>query len=135
MTSIFLCSAYIHTVADTSVNKDDISEALHIQEGRNSMEPDANKPKYRDFICGEEALSISPAEPYCLCRPIRRGHLNISLHYPMQQVFFSNEWNDNQRRSTVSLTDLVANRWGKRNMDKFHKIAHVKWTIMSYFNV
>ncbi|KAL0414352.1 UNVERIFIED_CONTAM: Actin-related protein 9 [Sesamum radiatum] len=39
-----------------------------------------------EYICGEEALRISPTEPYCLRRPIRRGHLNISLHYPMQQV-------------------------------------------------
>ncbi|KAL8515728.1 hypothetical protein ACS0TY_014419 [Phlomoides rotata] len=49
-------------------------------------EPSSNKPKYREYICGEEALRISPTEPYCLRRPIRRGHLNISLHYPMQQV-------------------------------------------------
>ncbi|XP_028780648.1 actin-related protein 9 isoform X1 [Neltuma alba] len=71
---------------EASMSKDDTSEPLDKKEGINSMEPDANKPKYRDFICGEEALRISPAEPYCLCRPIRRGHLNISQYYPMQQV-------------------------------------------------
>ena len=37
--------------------------------------------KYRQFICGEDAIKISPSEPYCLHRPIRRGHLNISQHY------------------------------------------------------
>lgn len=52
-------------------------------------EPSSNEPKYREYICGEEALRISPTEPYCLRRPIRRGHLNISLHYPMQQVLFT----------------------------------------------
>ncbi|KAL3626400.1 Actin-like protein arp9 [Castilleja foliolosa] len=44
------------------------------------------EPKYREYICGDEALRVSPTEPYCLRRPIRRGHLNISMHYPMQQV-------------------------------------------------
>ncbi|XP_048497057.1 actin-related protein 9 isoform X5 [Beta vulgaris subsp. vulgaris] len=42
--------------------------------------------KYREFICGEEALKISPTEPYCLRRPIRRGHFNVSPYYPAQQV-------------------------------------------------
>ncbi|XP_047315504.1 actin-related protein 9 [Impatiens glandulifera] len=42
--------------------------------------------KLREYVCGEEALTISPTEPYTLRRPIRRGHLNISQHYPMQQV-------------------------------------------------
>uniref|UniRef100_A0A7N0USW2 Actin-related protein 9 n=1 Tax=Kalanchoe fedtschenkoi TaxID=63787 RepID=A0A7N0USW2_KALFE len=46
----------------------------------------AGPPKYRDVIYGDEALKISPAEPYCIRRPIRRGHLNISQYYPMQQV-------------------------------------------------
>ncbi|KAK6138891.1 hypothetical protein DH2020_027365 [Rehmannia glutinosa] len=55
-------------------------------EGTVKDEPSSTEPKYREYICGEEALRISPTEPYCLRRPIRRGHLNISLHYPMQQV-------------------------------------------------
>ncbi|XP_042458080.1 actin-related protein 9-like isoform X2 [Zingiber officinale] len=41
---------------------------------------------FKEFICGEEALKISPVEPYSLSHPIRRGHLNISHHYPLQQV-------------------------------------------------
>lgn len=44
--------------------------------------------KYRKYICGEEALRISPSEPYCLHRPVRRGHFNVSQDYPMQQVCF-----------------------------------------------
>lgn len=42
--------------------------------------------KLKEFICGDEALKISPSEPYCLSRPIRRGHFNISQSYPLQQV-------------------------------------------------
>ncbi|KDP40299.1 hypothetical protein JCGZ_02297 [Jatropha curcas] len=55
-------------------------------EKHESKEPSTSERKYRGFICGEEALRISPTEPYCLHRPIRRGHFNISQHYPMQQV-------------------------------------------------
>ncbi|KAF3793622.1 Actin-related protein 9 [Nymphaea thermarum] len=42
--------------------------------------------RYRDFICGEEALKIAPTDPYCLCHPIRRGHFNVSQYYSSQQV-------------------------------------------------
>lgn len=42
---------------------------------------------FKDFICGHDALKISPTEPYCLRRPIRRGHFNVSQQYPLQQVF------------------------------------------------
>lgn len=56
------------------------------KEGDVNEEPSSIEPKYREYICGEEALRISATEPYCLRRPIRRGHLNISLHYPTQQV-------------------------------------------------
>lgn len=41
---------------------------------------------FKEFICGEEALKISSVEPYCLSHPIRRGHFNVSQHYPLQQV-------------------------------------------------
>ncbi|KMZ59784.1 hypothetical protein ZOSMA_6518G00010, partial [Zostera marina] len=48
--------------------------------------------KFREFICGDEAINISSSKPYCLCHPIRRGHLNVSQHYSMHQagllVFF-----------------------------------------------
>ncbi|MFS7926044.1 putative Actin family, ATPase, nucleotide binding domain-containing protein [Helianthus anomalus] len=48
--------------------------------------PQTSELKCKEYICGEEAMRISPTEPYCLRRPIRRGHLNISQYYPMQQV-------------------------------------------------
>lgn len=54
------------------------------------MELSSGERKYKEYICGEDALRISPNEPYCLRRPIRRGHLNISQHYSMQQVLSSN---------------------------------------------
>ncbi|XP_058001144.1 actin-related protein 9 isoform X1 [Hevea brasiliensis] len=63
-----------------------IGEASEKHESTDAQEPTTSGHKYRGFICGEEALRIPPTEPYCLHRPIRRGHLNISQHYPMQQV-------------------------------------------------
>ncbi|CAN1279603.1 Actin-related protein 9 [Linum perenne] len=64
------------------------------QVGQSSEEHQDDEPKkfcsteyrFRHFIIGDEALRISPTEPYCLRRPIRRGHLNISQQYPLQQV-------------------------------------------------
>ncbi|KAL8142789.1 hypothetical protein V2J09_015821 [Rumex salicifolius] len=57
---------------------------------KNIEEPsDGNKISeftYKEIICGEEALRISPNEPYCLRRPIRRGHFNVSPYYSAQQV-------------------------------------------------
>lgn len=62
------------------------NEPLDQKEGADSKELHPNENKFKEVICGEEALKISPTEPYCLRRPIRRGHLNISQHYSMQQV-------------------------------------------------
>ncbi|GMY27190.1 actin-related protein 9 isoform X4 [Fagus crenata] len=70
----------------SSINEGVANESLDQHEGTNSKELISSKPKFKQFIYGEEALKISPTEPYCLRRPIRRGHLNISQHYPMQQV-------------------------------------------------
>ncbi|KAJ0970301.1 hypothetical protein J5N97_023178 [Dioscorea zingiberensis] len=50
-------------------------------------EPCPDEYTYKKFICGEDALKISSTEPYCLHRPIRRGHFNVSEHYSPQQVF------------------------------------------------
>ncbi|CAI8603043.1 unnamed protein product [Vicia faba] len=69
-----------------TTNKDETSVSLDPKGGTDLKEIGPSNRKFREFICGEEALRISPSEPYCLCRPIRRGHLNISQHYPMQQV-------------------------------------------------
>lgn len=71
---------------ESSVDKSVINESLVQPEGTSSKEPTLTEQKFMEVICGEEALRISPTEPYCLRRPIRRGHLNISQHYPMQQV-------------------------------------------------
>lgn len=68
---------------DSSEDKDLPSTSLDQQE---EVDMDLGERKYRRFICGEEALKISPTEPYSFCRPIRRGHFNISQDYPVQQV-------------------------------------------------
>lgn len=79
--------AYIQIgYSGSSINEGVANESLDQHEGSSSKELISSKPKFRQFIFGEEALRISPTEPYCLRRPIRRGHLNISQHYPMQQV-------------------------------------------------
>ncbi|KAF6153225.1 hypothetical protein GIB67_036571, partial [Kingdonia uniflora] len=80
-------------VKDESLNHAEGSENIGVKdelldhaEGVDGREPDSSAYKYRKFICGEEAQRVSPTEPYCLRRPIRRGHLNVSQHYPSQQV-------------------------------------------------
>ncbi|MED6162677.1 Actin-like protein arp9 (SWI/SNF complex component arp9) [Stylosanthes scabra] len=72
------------TTPETS-SKDVTSESLGPKQDTGTKELHLSERKFREFICGEEALRISRAEPYCLNRPIRRGHLNISQHYSMQQ--------------------------------------------------
>lgn len=73
-------------LADNSSNKGEISGPPDLKESTAGKELGSSECKLREYICGEEALRISPTEPYCLRRPIRRGHLNVSLYYPMQQV-------------------------------------------------
>ncbi|XP_038877353.1 actin-related protein 9 [Benincasa hispida] len=71
---------------ESSSSKDVNHEPLDQHVDTDSKELSSSVIKYRQFICGEDALKISPSEPYCLHRPIRRGHLNISQYYPTQQV-------------------------------------------------
>lgn len=75
-------------LTETSVKKDYPSDSLVEKEGNESSSRQARSTerRYKEYIFGEEAMKISPTEPYCLRRPIRRGHLNISQHYPLQQV-------------------------------------------------
>ncbi|KAI6693439.1 hypothetical protein NL676_021149 [Syzygium grande] len=61
-------------VTDMSKDKDLPSTSLDQHE---KMDMELGERKYRSFICGEEALKISPTE----------GHFNISQDYPMQQVY------------------------------------------------
>ncbi|KAL5701975.1 Actin-like protein arp9 [Ranunculus cassubicifolius] len=65
--------------------KDDDVESSD-QSKSSDGESDTSANKYREYICGEDALKIPPSKPYSLHRPIRRGHFNISQHYPQQQV-------------------------------------------------
>ncbi|RZR92236.1 hypothetical protein BHM03_00020542 [Ensete ventricosum] len=88
---------------------------------------------FKEVICGEEALKISSVEPYCLSHPIRRGHFNVSQHYPLHQVKSAKTvtlWHQSgtsTRRNTrhTNVGDLVrlcggqpayATIWGKRTL-------------------
>ncbi|KAF9606123.1 hypothetical protein IFM89_023176 [Coptis chinensis] len=71
---------------EKSEKKDVKGESVDQLKGSDG-EPNSGAYKFREYICGEEAMRIPPSKPYCLRRPIRRGHLNISQHYSMQQVF------------------------------------------------
>ena len=77
----------IYFCAESLENKGANMESVD-QHETNDKEASSSECKYRQFICGEEALRISPSEPYCLRRPIRRGHFNVSQHYPAQQVVY-----------------------------------------------
>ncbi|XP_028113299.1 actin-related protein 9 isoform X2 [Camellia sinensis] len=86
-TNVFDKKSDSSSALESSPNNGEISEPPDQGEGTASKELTSSACKFREYICGEEALRISPTEPYCLRRPIRRGHFNISQHYPMQQVF------------------------------------------------
>ncbi|KAJ1384887.1 actin-related protein 9 [Sesbania bispinosa] len=78
----------VYEEATGTSSKDETSASLDPKEGTaaDSKELGVSELKFREFICGEEALRTSLTEPYCLCCPIRRGHLNISQYNSMQQV-------------------------------------------------
>uniref|UniRef100_A0A1J3GRF1 Actin-related protein 9 n=1 Tax=Noccaea caerulescens TaxID=107243 RepID=A0A1J3GRF1_NOCCA len=69
--------------SDTSADKAEASETRAATDFKDTGE---SKRKYREMIFGEEAMKISSKEPYCVHRPIRRGHFNVSPHYSAQQV-------------------------------------------------
>ncbi|KAJ0234730.1 Actin-related protein 9 [Hirschfeldia incana] len=63
------------------------SSAHTSEAATDSKDPgEEGKRKYRDMIFGEEALRISPKDPYTIHRPVRRGHFNVSPQYSAQQV-------------------------------------------------
>ncbi|CAK7327227.1 unnamed protein product [Dovyalis caffra] len=70
----------------TSKNEGIGGESVEKHVGTDAREISSGDCKFRGQIFGEEALRIAPIEPYCISRPIRRGHFNISQHYPLQQV-------------------------------------------------
>ncbi|XP_059650895.1 actin-related protein 9 [Cornus florida] len=85
-TNVFEKNSDPTSALESSSSKGESNEPLDQQEVTGGKELGSSECKFREYICGEEALKISPSEPYCLHRPIRRGHFNISLHYPMQQI-------------------------------------------------
>ncbi|KAF5775510.1 hypothetical protein HanXRQr2_Chr13g0612851 [Helianthus annuus] len=74
------------TAPESSSREHETIESPGPHESNDGDKPQTSELKYKEYICGEEAMRISPTAPYCLRRPIRRGHLNISQYYPMQQV-------------------------------------------------
>ncbi|CAA7390814.1 unnamed protein product [Spirodela intermedia] len=68
---------------DNSVKE---GESLDLSTNVDDIEAQPDEDIYKEFFCGEDALRISSNEPYRLCRPIRRGHFNVSQHYSSQQV-------------------------------------------------
>ncbi|KAJ0717147.1 hypothetical protein HanPI659440_Chr13g0520301 [Helianthus annuus] len=74
------------TAPESSSREHETIDSPGPHESNDGDKPQTSELKYKEYICGEEAMRIAPTEPYCLRRPIRRGHLNISQYYPMQQV-------------------------------------------------
>ncbi|VAH24721.1 unnamed protein product [Triticum turgidum subsp. durum] len=73
------------TSIERSVNSDadeDPSQSTSDDGNKSNSE----ESKYKEMIFGEDALKIPPSAPYCLGRPIRRGHFNISQNYSLHQV-------------------------------------------------
>ncbi|XP_021842125.1 actin-related protein 9 isoform X1 [Spinacia oleracea] len=86
-TDVFEKKPDFFSTLETSTNNDVIQQLSDLNKDTKLKESaTVSESKYREFICGEEALRISPCEPYCLRRPIRRGHFNVSPYYPAQQV-------------------------------------------------
>ncbi|ESQ44684.1 hypothetical protein EUTSA_v10003170mg [Eutrema salsugineum] len=72
--------------SETSADKCEASATGAAHDGTDSKDTGEKKRKYRKMIFGEEAMKISPKEPYSIHRPIRRGHFNVSPYYSSQQV-------------------------------------------------
>ncbi|KAK8448454.1 hypothetical protein SEVIR_7G016900v4 [Setaria viridis] len=73
------------TSIDRSVYKDAEEGTLPSTSGDDNGH-DVEENKYKEMIFGEDALKIPPSESYCLSRPIRRGHFNVSHNYSLHQV-------------------------------------------------
>ncbi|CAL1411140.1 unnamed protein product [Linum trigynum] len=71
---------------ERTTSEDRVGESSEEHRDEDPKQLHSTENRLRQFIIGEEALRISPTEPYCVRRPIRRGHLNISQQYPLQQV-------------------------------------------------
>ncbi|KAK8948311.1 Actin-related protein 9 [Platanthera guangdongensis] len=86
---IFTWTNVMDAKSTSNIRRDGNATELHSLEPSKSFggeDSDSEEYTFKEFICGEDALRISPSEPYCLSRPIRRGHFNISQDYPLHQV-------------------------------------------------
>ncbi|KAK8934530.1 Actin-related protein 9 [Platanthera zijinensis] len=86
---IFTWTNVMDTKSTSNIRRDGNATELHSLDPSKSFgggDSDSEEYTFKEFIYGEDALRISPSEPYCLSRPIRRGHFNISQDYPLHQV-------------------------------------------------
>lgn len=82
-----MCQLHVYTnCAETSAHRSEDRAAPDVADSKDSGE---SKHKFRNMIFGEEAMRISPKEPYTIHRPIRRGHFNVSPQYSAHQVYIS----------------------------------------------
>ncbi|KQJ81449.1 actin-related protein 9 isoform X2 [Brachypodium distachyon] len=71
---------------ERSVHSDADEDPSHSTSDDGNGPNNSEESKYKEMIFGEDALKIPPSESYCLSRPIRRGHFNISQNYSLNQV-------------------------------------------------
>ncbi|VVB07224.1 unnamed protein product [Arabis nemorensis] len=85
-TNVYEDEQSLPATSETSADRSDASATRADPDVTDSKDTSESKRKYRKMIFGEEAMTISPKEPYCVHCPIRRGHFNVSPHYSAQQV-------------------------------------------------
>lgn len=81
----YICFAEPPKLPDRSVDKNAEEETPPSTSGAGNGH-DFEENKYKEIIFGEDALKIPPSESYCLNRPVRRGHFNVSHNYSLHQV-------------------------------------------------
>ncbi|KAK1289757.1 Actin-related protein 9 [Acorus calamus] len=85
--TIFTWTNVLETNPNSSMVAEPLDNKVSKHESLDQAKIRSGDHEYRESIFGEEALKVSPSQPYCLRCPIRRGHFNISQHYSAQQVY------------------------------------------------
>ncbi|XP_047065124.1 actin-related protein 9-like [Lolium rigidum] len=103
--------------SSTSIESSDADEDPSQSTSDDGNRPNSEEIKYKEMIFGEDALKIPPSAPYCLSRPIRRGHFNISQNYQLHQE----EDADVANLATVSEAKARA-RWRREEADAVRQV-------------
>ncbi|XP_039771488.1 actin-related protein 9-like isoform X2 [Panicum virgatum] len=93
------------TSIDRSVHKDAEEDTPPSTSGDGNGH-DFEENKYKEVIFGEDALKIPPSESYCLSRPIRRGHFNVSHNYSLHQAVSGSQKGWRKDKLRMVLEDL-----------------------------